>query len=161
MSTATTTIDAIRDAFETSIEAISPSNHSSVGFRVSLGEVSFREWAEAHPDAALRRFSILRVGSVEPGEVSDASVEEKLATLELVVAYPKQMALYGVENVRDMQALMQSDAAKINEAIGGSGYASWPSGLIDCQEIDTIEDGDAVSFLVHSFEIRFYKGPAT
>lgn len=161
MTTSTTTIDSIRDSFEASVAALTPSSASGVGFEAGWSEKPLREWAESNPASCFRRFEIMRTGTQEPGEVELLGVGEKLASLELVVAYPRELlGQYGVGNLRDMQALIQADADLIIDTIGGAGYANWPAGLLDCQETDSIEDGGAVSFLVIDMQIRFYRAAA-
>ena len=152
----TTTVEAIRDSFETSIQALTPGSLTDHPFRVAEDMIpDFREWCEAHPD--LRRFTFRRVGEVELPEISDGQIEYQEALLELIVCYPNQMALYGDENVRDLGDLTDTDKEQINSEIGHRGSANYPAGLDASRATESLipERGENVSYLSMVFHLQY------
>lgn len=151
---------AIRENQETLIEAIDPDSLSGVRFRVSRELMDFRQWAEKHPKASLRRFSIADVGEMAPPTISSSKLEQMAQPIEVVVAYPKASALYGKQGSPDCRDIMREDRVDICSAIGIRGFANHLAGQNDCIDIDTeIEEGDAVWFLVNRFTVHFARAP--
>lgn len=158
MATTTTDAETIRDNIADLIEAITPTKLESVRFERSLEEVVFEPWAEQNAASALRRFSILEVGTRELPLVSGLGVEDDLATFEILIAYPRSYSLYGRGNARDAHDVMNADA---NLLKGRNGISIQnPGGYVSGQDSSAIveqepQDGDRVIFLRLLVEAQF------
>ena len=154
---ATTTFETIREQQEALMEALTPNRHASTPFRVAREELDFRAWAENNPVACFRRFSIRTIGPNDPAEVTSLDVEEITSEVEVLIAYPKHLAKYGPENLQDMDDLINQDEFQVRDAIGSKGYSNWVSGQSDANETAFREDGENVTFLNVSIELRYYR----
>jgi hypothetical protein len=166
MATATTDFETIRDKQITNLEALNPTKHGAVPFRVERGEMDFLEWAEEHPSACLRRFMVAEIDAGAPPEVTNLSIESRRSLAEVTVAYPRQLGVYGSNNIRDAYDLIRSDRDQIDGKSGiginnSGGYVSgqWTSVR---QSYEVVDDPDAqVLFSVITYEVDFYKAVAS
>lgn len=161
MTTATTTLEAIRDGMITILEGLAPSIHSSVKFEKELGEIGFEMWAENNPASAFRRFSLLRTGAGDWPSITNTDVEERTERVVLVIAYPRTFAKYGDQNVRDCDDVIDADLRLIDgqSGIGRNNSAGYVSGQNSSFLVESeTEEGEAVRFAHHTFEVSFYQG---
>jgi len=134
-----TTFALIRDQQLSVIEALTPAVQSGTRFKRHRGDVEFLAWVEANPSACWRRFELLNAFDYGHDGLTNAGSGGALWQLahsaQLVMAYPRQMGKYGQQNERDLDDMIDSDLAQIDEAIGpdGSALANWVSGLDDCR----------------------------
>lgn len=166
LATPYATRELIRESMIGLIEALTPTSHSSVPFRVERGERDFRAWGEANEAAALRRFSVRFVGQPSPPVVSDTQVElVEGDVVELVIAYPKQWGKYGEGNVRDFDDLMDEDLQQIDgrSGVGVNNAADWIAGQNQSLRVDwEIEDDEdaKVAFLRVRYQVDYYRSTA-
>jgi hypothetical protein len=159
---ATTTVAAIRDRMITLVQALTPTTLASVRFKADRAEINaFRDWAEASPQAAFRRFAVMDTGDSEPADVSNTDVERRVVTFEAVVAYPHSYR-YGTDGSRDRLDVMELDQHQLEDTIGMRGYGNFTSDNADCSwlregSMTTREDGGAVSFLVFRLAYSYHR----
>ncbi len=152
----TTTTKLIREQQQTLIAALAPNRMSDVDFREYKDEEDFRDWAEAHPTAALRKFYIEDVGPYELPTISDTLDEEVITNFEVLVAYPKNGRYSTRGNREEMIDVMTKDMHDIDTAIGLRGGANYVSGQNAALAVDKIiEPGEVVDFLLFNYEINF------
>lgn len=134
-----TTFALIRDQQLSVIEALTPAVSSGAKFRRHRGELEFTGWVEANPGACWRRFELLNSFNLAADGLTNAGDGNAVWQFQhdevLVVAYPRQLGKYGAQNERDLDDMIDSDLAQIDEAIGpdGSALANWVNGLDDCR----------------------------
>jgi hypothetical protein len=140
----------------TQIQGITPTTLSRNLFRESLDEEELRFWAEDNSTACFRRFSVGEMFGYEVPIVSNNDVEWKETMCDVVVSYPKTWALYGANNRRSLDKIIEQDLVSIDDVIGARGMANYSEGhaVISSHEI---EEGEKVVFLVSSFDVRFYR----
>ena len=156
---AVTTVDAIRDRIIAVIHALVPTSLVRDRFRVYRDEAEdFIAWAQATKAGALRRFQVVDTFDDAGAATSDTLVEERVATFEILVAYP-QTARAGSEAGRDRVRMMREDQQQLENAVGLRGYgnfagdypnASWTEGTA------AREVRDGVDVLVIRQTMRFY-----
>jgi hypothetical protein len=160
MTTDTTTLEAIRDKAITLIQALTPLKAAHIPFRRHVAEGDFVAWAEANPSACCRRFQILRTGAGEPAMVSNTDLEDRRERLLLVIAYPKTYGLYGEENIRDADDVMESDRELIDgrSGIGKNNAGGYVAGQHSSLLLEAnTEEGEAVRFAQLLFEVTYYR----
>lgn len=151
----TTTPKLIREQQASLITALTPASHSGVKFEEYSRTEEFRDWAEANPAAALRKFYIEDVGAYESPLSSDMASEEIVTTFSVTVAYPKNNR-YGLDNKRDAFDVIDQDRHAIDEAIGHRGYVDHVAGQNSALAVSKdIEEGEAVWFLSMEYDINF------
>lgn len=152
-----TTFNAIRDQQLTLIEALTPSKHAGVKFRRHREATPFMAWVEANPKGCFRKFEVLRNWDDEQRPTADGSLEGASHTMEVRVAYPLEMGLYGSENERDMEELLDQDRRLIDAAIGLNGGTNYVSNQHLCQSTaHSSEDaGDAARVLSITFSLLY------
>lgn len=154
----TTTAAAIRDAMISMTEDITPSAYTSDKFRVYREQLPFREWAEAHPNECLRRFSIRYTGSFTPSAVSNIAVEETSDTFEIVVAYPSNSTRFGPKAQTSLDDTIAADQLKIHATIGPPGYASLTATATVLHETNwEREVSGPVTFAVVRYRVDYYR----
>lgn len=158
MSTATAS--AIRDRCRQLLGWIDPVSDTSVRFVDfrNEGKADFREWAEANPAAALRRFQIRNTGDDQPPEVSNTDLERRHLTLEIVISYP-QTSRAGADNAMDRDDQIEEDWDAIDFNIGIASRANFGD-TNDCTPLGCtkeIERGDVCDFMVITAEFEFVK----
>jgi hypothetical protein len=156
----TTTIAAIRDRMIAVIKALSPGLMSATPFEPHQEDrVDFAEWCEAHPTAALRRFSVRDTGSSLPPDVTNTDVEWRKVGFDIVLAYPVTNT-YGDQNSLDRDDVMESDRVQVEQAVGIGGGAnfsgSYPNATWSDTQTSTLR-GEAVDLLVIRQEFGFWR----
>lgn len=151
-----TTLEAIRDEQIALVEALTPTLHSSRRFRVSRDEIEFRDWAIANPGDCWRRFAIQDLWTYEVPEVSGGDEVFEPTNVEVVIAYPKDPALYGVDNLRDMRDMIRTDANLVADSIGMWGTGNMSDSTAVRESLD-YEIGEAVVFAVATYRVYFYR----
>jgi hypothetical protein len=157
-----TTYATIRDRQIAVIEALTPALTSAAKFRRHRGEVEFTAWVEANMAACWRRFEILNSFNLAADGLTNAGDGNALWQFEhdevLVVAYPRQFGKYGAQNERDLDDMIDSDLAQIDEAIGpdGSALANWVNGLDSCRRtaVSVTRTGGAV-FVASTYSLLY------
>lgn len=124
----TTTFAEIRDAQVEAIQAIVPGRHVEHRFDVHRLDDDFETWAEEHPEAAFRRFEIASNLDWQLVGTTDGFTDTLTSSVTVGVAYPVQLARYGVANRRSLDELLEQDLVLIDGAIGRRGYANYPQG---------------------------------
>jgi hypothetical protein len=153
---ATTTLTLIREQQETTIEGLTPDSLSSALFRVERGHADFREWAEEHPNACFRRFEIVDLGNYPEPTISTRTVQQERVSVDVVVAYPRKDSMYGSDGIVSIRDIMREDMYAIDTAIGVRGSGNYASGQNAAMlEGDAFEEGEAVDFLVLSYDVHF------
>jgi hypothetical protein len=119
---ATTTLATIRDAMITEIEALSPSSHADKLFRRGKKRKSIREWAanQNSGSAVFRRFEIVRTGEATDPPLMDPSAVERSEDVIITVAYPVLPALYGSDDLDDLEEIARADAKQIRDVVFAS-----------------------------------------
>lgn len=160
MTTSTTTIESVRDNASSILEGLVLASLRGDGFRRSRGEEDFRGWALANPGASLRRFAFSDAGTEELGDVSDSYHELVVQPLELVIAYPADFGLYGIENEIDLEDFIQTDLHQISGQAGiglnnAGGYVAGLHALL--VESDDIEREETVWFSALTMTATYYR----
>lgn len=101
------------------IEALEPNVLPGSRFRRYRGEGDgdFYAWAEANPESAFRRVDVTHTGAVGVPEVSNCDFEERLTTINVVIAYANDSRA-GKNQTRSRNALIASDTDQLVKAIG-------------------------------------------
>lgn len=154
------TIEAIRDRMIALIHAITPTVLSDDKFRhvQDEGNGDVREWAEQNPQGAFRRFQAQDAG-VDSGlpVFSSVNLEERNATIEIVISYPHN-ARTGKQWNRDRKDAIDADWRKIYTVLGpGMGQSNF-SGSNDCTIMNcskSVEVGASCDFLVITIPILY------
>lgn len=141
----TTTYAAIRDNYIRLIEAITPTLLSQLAFRRGLRRQELEVWAESAGSAALRKFEIRLDGDVEDPNTMDFTDADRYEDAEILIAYPVLPALYGTDDLDEMEKVMRSDARQVRDVVFSPGnYLSGQSAAF--VEIRKPERGDRVWF---------------
>lgn len=114
-----TTAEAIRDRIIAVISGIVPRALSHDRFRKYLNEggADFRKWARSKPDGTFRRFQVRELVFDGPPPISNTDFEERMATFQVLVAYP-QTNRTGKDAALDRDDAMTQDRHDIETAIG-------------------------------------------
>lgn len=117
---ATTTAAAIRDQLATLVAAINVGDPGPAFREHRYDDGDFIAWAEAHPDASLRRFSVrLEVKDADPA-VMGMTEEWREAWTTLLVAYPRTNR-FGALNALGLDDAIRADQRLIESIIGVRG----------------------------------------
>ncbi|HEX5728459.1 hypothetical protein [Microbacterium sp.] len=125
----TTTYEAIRDAQIVAIEAAIPSSHVAMRFKVHPLDQEFDAWTEEHPDACFRRFDIANNFDYQIEGTTDGATDRYNHTVTVSVAYPLELARYGVANHRSLDGVIDVDFSRIDGAIGRRAAVNYPAGM--------------------------------
>lgn len=156
MTTPVTTWETLRDFYEGLIKDLIPTKLPDIKFSLSPDDEEITEWAEDHPGAALRRFSISDTSIKDAPPVDNQEITEELGDSLLVeIAYPHKFNLYGSRGMREMDAVVNSDAHQIKRTI--ELLAPQPTGLHNAIVETAISDGDALTFLEISIGLHYYR----
>lgn len=138
---ATTTLATIRDQMIVKIEALSPSSLADKPFRRAKKRLPIRDWAgqQNSGSAVLRRFEITRTGAAGDPPLMDPSTVERDEEIAITLAYPVLPALYGSDDMDDMEEIIRSDARQIRDAVYAStNYVSGQlAAFVTIQPIDS------------------------
>ena len=154
----TSTSTQIRNLIVSLTTATVPTVHAKTRFLEHRYEVPFRDWCEANPDSAMRRFSVRNQFNFFQPEMTNTDVEEDIIDWELMVGYPNTLR-YGSGAAVDMDAAIQTDKILLKNAVGLDGsvnFTTIASFMIDRASIDFIP-GDTVSFLRFVLPYRFFR----
>lgn len=151
-----TTFATVRDKQCLLLEALTPSKHAGTKFRRHREQAPFEAWVDANPKACLRRFQILSDMEVEQSDTSDGDLVSWRHTMQLWVAYPLEYGLYGAENERDLEDVVELDAVKIDSAIGRHGYPSFVQYQELCERQSmTLDDIPGARLLKMTFLVQY------
>lgn len=141
---ATTTYADIRDNYIRLIEAITPTLLSQLAFRRGPRDKELAEWAGGN-SAALRKFEIRLAGDVQDPDVMDFNDADRFEEAEILIAYPVLPALYGRDDLDELEKVMRSDARQVRDVVFSPGnYLAGQSAAF--VEIMQPERGDRVWF---------------
>lgn len=154
------TVENIRDQIMTLVEGVTPASGEGTKFIRLRAEQDGdpREWAQNNPAGALRRFLSRDVGDDEPPAVSNTTVEERIVTIETVIAYP-QNARFGRTNSLGRDDVIVQDWKAIDFLIGICGAGNF-SGSNNCTPLGctkSVERVGKVDFLVIRGRYRFWR----
>lgn len=124
----TTTFAEIRDAQVAAIQALVPVRQPQHRFDVHRLDDDFEAWAEAHTEAAFRRFEVTSNLDWQLVGTTDGSTDTLTSSVTVGVAYPVELARYGAANRRALDELLEQDLVLIDGAIGRRGYVNYPQG---------------------------------
>ena len=115
------------------IKALTPAIHAGQTFDVHRGEQEFPAWVLANPQACWRRFEVLSEFGLDKEGIGDGTPQWRFQhPVVVLVAYPREFGKYGANNERDLDTMIWSDFAQIDEAIGADGAANYVSGQTAC-----------------------------
>jgi hypothetical protein len=112
-----TTLDAIRDNIVALLRALDPHDLAAQRFDLVPEDQILREWAAKGGDV-FRRFEVVPSSGANGATTAlwfDA--RQTLQSLSISVAYPRTTALYGRNDLRDMERIMRQDAAQVRTAV--------------------------------------------
>lgn len=155
----TTTIAAIIDQMVTKIIAISPANHADKKFELSPKRYLIRNWALAQNQgsAVFRRFQINRTGIAEESPFFDPTAHERKEELTCTICYPVQVALYGTDDLMDLEEFSRKDAQQVRDEIfSADNYLSGQNAaFVTIQPLD--KSDDRVWFQDLTVDVRYYE----
>lgn len=134
----TTTYAAIRDNYIRLIEAITPTLLSQLAFRRGLRRQELEVWADGAGSAAFRKFEIRQAsGSADPN-LLDPTALERHEEAVILLAYPVLPALYGTDDLDEMEKVMRSDAHQVRDAVFSPGnyLAGQYAAFVEIEEPD-------------------------
>lgn len=117
----TTTYAAIRDQQIAKIEALTPTLLSQLLFRRAPRRYELAVWAESAGSAALRKFEIRGDESEPDPNLFDPTALERHEEAVILIAYPVMPALYGTDDLDEMEKVIRSDAHQVRDAVFSSG----------------------------------------
>ena len=144
----------------TTIHALTPGVISNRLFEeYAPKRMRLRDHAAAHPGEELfRMFEIRRGSATEPGLIDpDALLRNE--TVTVTIAYPLLLALYGTDDLDEVERVMRRDARQIRDALFSSG--NYASGQLAAQPLDLDPPdmgGDECWFQDVSFTAIYYEG---
>ena len=156
----TTTSAAIRNRMLTVVEALTPATQSGVRFLRHREEIDFRAWADAHPEACLRRFAVRDLGDYRPALISNTDVELRRALFEVVLAYPLNYRFGSGANLLGVEDVIDQDMHQVEHAVGLRGYANFTAATgAEAAWVDgeTARSSSNVRFLVIAQSMEFYR----
>lgn len=139
----TTTLTTIISNMKTVLEGLTPTKLTDKKYRRATRRVPLRELALTNGGSGLlREFEITRDGVVQDPSILDPAMVMRVEDVTVTVAYPAQVALYGVEDLDSMEDIVRRDAAQLYDAIfNPDNYVTGQNGAIP--EIGALErDGD-------------------
>lgn len=151
-----TTFATVRDNQLALLEAATPSKHADKKFRRHREQAEFMAWVEANPAACFRRMQLLSQMDVEQSDTSDGELVSWRHNIELRVAYPLQFGLYGAENERDLEDVLEQDAVTIDSTIGRHGYPNFVQYQELCErQSSTVIDVPGARVLSMTFLVQY------
>lgn len=117
----TTTYAAIRDNYITKIEALAPSLLSQLAFRRGPRRHELAVWADGAGSAALRKFEIRLASGTPDPNLFDPTALERHEEAVLLIAYPVMTALYGTDELDELEKVMRSDARQLRDLVFSAG----------------------------------------
>jgi hypothetical protein len=152
-----TTLATIRTEQSLLIHGLVPTQYARHPFRRHVDSVPFEAWVEANPQACFRRFEILTGLDLEAADdMTDGELERTRTALAVRVAYPTDGGMYGIENERDMEDLMDEDFALLDQAIGAVGNFQYVAGQDACELQGTaVEEAGTARVLAINYTVQF------
>lgn len=160
MPLATTTYDAIRDQMATVIHGIAPGLISNRPFEEHEPKrVRLRDHAEQHPGEELFRAFEIRRGTASEPPLIDPDAVNRNEIVTVTVAYPTLLAIYGVEDLDEVEKVMRRDARQIRDALFSSGnYVSGQLAALPI-EMGAPDAGNADCYFQElAFTVVYYEG---
>ncbi len=118
----TTTWAAIRSSIVGLIEDIDATTaHTDVSFARAPRRYELKKWVKNVGSAALRKFEVSRIGQVTDPAVQSPTHVQRNDKAKITVAYPALPALYGAEDLDDLEDIMRTDASQIRDAVFSQG----------------------------------------
>lgn len=130
-----TTLAAIKNNWETLLDALTPGSVSHIKFRRGPRDKDFREWAAEYPTAASRNYQILRSGETASAPWHHPQEHWWIEPVTIEVAYHPN-AFRGTQSLDDTEDVVRADALQIVDTLINS------ANLLSDQ--DGITDDDAV-----------------
>lgn len=152
---ATTTAAAQRDLMVTTVKDLVPGVLAQKRFIPHDQRTAFREWAEANPQAATRRFSIRNLGPVTGLGVNDTTQVWVQEEFECVLGYANDFQ-YGEQMRLDQDDVMWRDLHLVKDTIGQRAFGTFGDAAV-IEETESIEPGTAVSFAVLTMTLGYYR----
>jgi hypothetical protein len=143
MAPASTTYDAIRDSYITLLERATPYELPTHAYRRAPRRYDLLEWAASVGSASLRAFEMVRgEDDIEEPEHEGTGTLERDEVMTITVAYPVLPALYGADELDDLECVMRSDVRRIREVVqSGSNFLAGQSrGHVTPNEPDRTDD---------------------
>jgi hypothetical protein len=151
---ATTTYDAIRDRMVAKVEAITPASASAYRLRRAKQSTSIRSWTKT--SAVFRGFEIEGGSRIEP-PFKDPSAYLVTQRVDLTIAYPTAWGLYGLKDRDDAEAVIESDANQIRDALYSAGnYVAGQLAAIPLDREPPDKSDADIWFQVLSFDVTYY-----
>lgn len=114
----TTTYEAIRDNCIRLLEEATPYRLSQLVFRRAPRHREIRDWAPGVGSAALRKFQMQRGdGDLEEPQHLPPFAFEREETMLVTVAYPVLPALYGRDELDELECVMRQDATLVRDVL--------------------------------------------
>lgn len=143
----TTTFEAIRDAYYTAIEALTPAVMTRAEYKFRRHpdrRITVRDWASAQStDSPFRRFDMRITGDEEEAPIlhpGTNSAREVNVLATLTVAYPVLPGMYGGNDLDDLDDVIESDRRQIFDALRTG--ANYRDGQNNCQVTVRATDRD-------------------
>lgn len=152
------TVASVRDELGAAVRNLTPDSLAHVKYRAHDNRQDFRDWCNANPQAAFRKYQIRDVGSVAGGEVYDAQQTWHVTELECVVAYPRDYR-YGTQALHDLSDVLWEDLNALDNAIGTNSASGATTATITTLSKDT-EEGAACVFAVLRLQTEFWRSTA-
>lgn len=164
LMTATTTLGAIRENMETRLVAFTPATQPGRTFTRHRGNMKFRAWCELNPADCFRKFQLIRVGEIPTTTSSDNTTRVRAATLELVIAYPRDWARVSAADEPDVgpvEDVIEEDQKQLDSrtGIGLDSYGFHLAGHHSARIAWSQEDlGDKVILCIGRIDVAYYEG---
>lgn len=124
---ATTTFDAIRDTYVTAIRAVTFSTAPDDAFDYVPERMMLRDFVDrTGGSACFRKFEFVRTGTGPDPAIMHPEEVDREEFAEVLIAYPVTVALYGINDLLDVEKVMRADARKVNDVLRST--ANYTSG---------------------------------
>lgn len=119
----TTTAEAIIDQAIAVILDLTPLSAAGLKFDRSPRRYPLRDWAAKAPDSAItRKFEIRTDGALVEPEHEDIACRRVMQPMLIQIAYaPKLLALYGPDDLDDLEDIIETDGKQIRDALYPTG----------------------------------------
>jgi hypothetical protein len=131
-------------------------------FQLHRGDLDFREGAAANPAGCLRKLRIKRAEQQPPPTSSDLATRQRIAQLEIVIAYPRLWARVSGADQPDlgpMEDVIEEDQRQLDsrDGIGLDAYGSNVAGHWSTRITWSIEEVGKVLLSVGKAEVLYYE----
>ncbi len=151
----TTTFAAIRDQMASKLALLTTSGCGGRKFVRSKQRVPLREWSAVATEAGFRAFEIVGDEIAEPS-VLDPAAYLVTQTITIRIAYPLLRAIYGSDDLDDVEGAIQADLRQVRDTVFSSGnyLAGQEAATPQSPTID--RSGAEVWFVEMPFAVQFY-----